>query len=77
MHILYLCLIHTLKIFEPYGDNAILYVQLKREGPICTVRGKITPEHKISKKPNEVRAIINEHEEVVSCEYLDCAASAG
>lgn len=34
---------------ESYGDNAIGYVQLKRKGPICTIKGKITAEHKIHK----------------------------
>lgn len=79
---MYVCLIKTTTFFraarESYGDNAIGYVQLKREGPICTVRAKITPEHKVVKKTYEVRAVINEQEEdVVSCKCLDYAASAG
>lgn len=33
-----------------YGDDAINYVQLKREGNICTVKCKICPEHKVHAK---------------------------
>ncbi|KAJ8916480.1 hypothetical protein NQ315_014700 [Exocentrus adspersus] len=61
-----------------YGDNAVHYVQLKRDGPVCTVKGKITPEHKIRKKAYTVCAQINElNESVTSCICLDCSASAG
>ncbi|KAL0098848.1 hypothetical protein PUN28_020793 [Cardiocondyla obscurior] len=35
---------------ESYGDSAIGYVSVKREGPICVVKGKICPEHKVRKK---------------------------
>lgn len=61
-----------------YGDNAVAYVQLKRNGDVCTVKAKITPEHKIHKKAYNVCAVINEREEeVVSCTCLDCPASEG
>ncbi|KAJ8978086.1 hypothetical protein NQ317_004620 [Molorchus minor] len=61
-----------------YGDNAVGYVQLKREGDVCTVKGKLTPEHKIHKKGYNVCAVINEKEqEVISCTCLGCPASEG
>ncbi|XP_036141931.1 uncharacterized protein LOC118648772 isoform X2 [Monomorium pharaonis] len=63
---------------EEYGDNAIGYVELKREGSICTVRGKICPEHKIRSKPYTVFLKIDEEtEEIKEAVCHDCAASAG
>ena len=35
---------------ETYGDNAVGYVEVKRDKNICLVRGKITPEHSVKKK---------------------------
>lgn len=63
---------------EKYGDNAVSYVQLKRDGNICTIRAKITPEHKIHKKPYNVEVKINEEDEkILSSACTDCAASSG
>ncbi|CAG9765926.1 unnamed protein product [Ceutorhynchus assimilis] len=63
---------------EKYGDNAITYVQLKRADNICTVKAKITPEHRVRHVAYKLQAVINEEdEEVLSCECLDCPASAG
>ncbi|CAK1547284.1 unnamed protein product [Leptosia nina] len=28
-----------------YGDDAVSYVQVKREGNLCTIKAKICPEH--------------------------------
>lgn len=54
---------------ESYGDNAVGYVQLKREGKLCFVRGKITPEHKINNVGYIVEVVVDENEEkVLSCE---------
>ncbi|KAI4458070.1 hypothetical protein MML48_7g00011771 [Holotrichia oblita] len=59
-----------------YGDKAIGYVQLKRDGNICIVNARIAPEHKIHSKQYKVSAVINETEEdVISCECIDCAAA--
>ncbi|XP_063931824.1 uncharacterized protein LOC135143813 [Zophobas morio] len=61
-----------------YGDNAVAYIQLRREGNICTVKGKIIPEHKVRGKYYNVCAIIDEvNEVVVSCECSTCTASEG
>ncbi|GBP17818.1 hypothetical protein EVAR_102677_1 [Eumeta japonica] len=46
-----------------YGDDAISYVQLKREGNICTVKCKICPEHKVHAKLYAVTLIVDEEEE--------------
>ncbi|RVE43633.1 hypothetical protein evm_011717 [Chilo suppressalis] len=32
---------------ESYGHNAIGYVQIKRDGELCTVKSRVTPEHKL------------------------------
>nr|CAI5838880.1 unnamed protein product [Callosobruchus analis] len=39
--------VRHVKTKNPYGDNAVSYVQLKREGSLCFIKGKITPEHKV------------------------------
>ncbi|KAK4877439.1 hypothetical protein RN001_009945 [Aquatica leii] len=36
---------------EGYGDDAIGYVQVKRTGDTCTVKCRITPEHRVRSKP--------------------------
>ncbi|CAH0546595.1 unnamed protein product [Brassicogethes aeneus] len=61
-----------------YGDNAVGNVELQREGSICTVQCKITPEHKVHNKAYVVFCKINEEIGMVaelSCQ--SCAASAG
>ncbi|KAF5308208.1 hypothetical protein FQR65_LT06388 [Abscondita terminalis] len=63
---------------ENYGDAAVSYVQVKREGDICTVKAKMCPEHKIRSKNYNVILTINEDEDKllhVTC--IDCAASLG
>ncbi|CAG9761284.1 unnamed protein product [Ceutorhynchus assimilis] len=51
---------------------------LKRADNICTVKAKITPEHKVRNVAYRLQAVNNEEdEEVLSCECLDCPASAG
>ncbi|XP_026741056.1 uncharacterized protein LOC113503360 [Trichoplusia ni] len=63
---------------ESYGDSAIGYVQVKREGNICIVKARITPEHNVRQKCYTVTATCNEAEETVMsvlCE--DCAAHKG
>ena len=43
-----------------YGDSAIGYVQVKKEGPLCTVIVRVTPEHKVGNTGYRVTAAINE-----------------
>ncbi len=63
---------------ESYGDNAIGYVQVKRENNLCTVKAAVTPEHRISKKAYQVTIICNEdEEEVLSAQCDSCVASLG
>ncbi|KAF5271716.1 hypothetical protein FQA39_LY08039 [Lamprigera yunnana] len=61
-----------------YGDDAISYVQLKREGKICTVKCKICPEHKVHAKLYGVTLTVDEDEEkVTSVQCHDCVAAQG
>ncbi|KAJ8910529.1 hypothetical protein NQ315_013492 [Exocentrus adspersus] len=61
-----------------YVDNAVAYVQVKRDGPVCVVKGRITPEHRVHKKNYNVIMKVEEQEEkVLLCKCLDCSASAG
>ncbi|KAJ8963991.1 hypothetical protein NQ314_005203 [Rhamnusium bicolor] len=63
---------------EDYGDSAVGYVQVRRDGNVCTVRGRICPEHKVKAKPYSVTFILNEKESVIQeINCMDCAASAG
>ncbi|KYM98525.1 hypothetical protein ALC62_10759 [Cyphomyrmex costatus] len=63
---------------KDYGDAAVGYVEVKREGNLCQVRGKICPEHRVNNKPYSVSMLVNE--EIEKVEYVrceDCAASEG
>ncbi|GBP80674.1 hypothetical protein EVAR_49840_1 [Eumeta japonica] len=63
---------------ESYGDDAVGYVQLKRECNICTVKCRVCPEHKVRSKPYTVTIIVDEKNSVIiSSQCHDCAASAG
>ncbi|CAH2103318.1 unnamed protein product [Euphydryas editha] len=42
---------------ESYGDDAIGFVQLRRESDICTVKCRVCPEHKVRSKPYTVNLI--------------------
>lgn len=45
---------------------------------VCTIKAKITPEHKVHKSSYNVEVIINESdEEVLACICKDCSASEG
>uniref|UniRef100_A0A2H1V6G5 SFRICE_032268 n=1 Tax=Spodoptera frugiperda TaxID=7108 RepID=A0A2H1V6G5_SPOFR len=62
---------------ESYGDEAIGYVQRRRESGLCTMKCKICPEHKV-RSSSYVTMVIDEYKcEIVSCQCLDCATSAG
>lgn len=61
-----------------YGDSAIGYVQVKKEGPLCTVIVRVTPEHKVRNTGYRVTAAIDEKKRcIVSAACLDCTASEG
>ncbi|CAH2094797.1 unnamed protein product [Euphydryas editha] len=63
---------------ESYGDDAIGFVQLRRESDICTVKCRVCPEHKVRSKPYTVTFIVDEKNSIViSSQCHDCAASAG
>jgi len=77
-----LSIYHCLNCFRSarasYGDDAVSYVQLKREGNLCTVKAKICPEHKVHAKLYGVSLVVDEQEETVkSVECHDCVASQG
>ncbi|GBN88416.1 hypothetical protein AVEN_170574-1 [Araneus ventricosus] len=52
---------------ESYGDNGIEYVEVKRDGDLCTVKGRITPYSAV--------LVCNESEDVILS--VKCAASQG
>ncbi|KAL4710149.1 hypothetical protein ACJJTC_006446 [Scirpophaga incertulas] len=61
-----------------YGDDAISYVQVKRDGKFCTVKCKICPEHKVHVKLYRCTLVLNEEDEVIeSVQCEDCLASQG
>ena len=45
---------------ESYGDKAIGYVQLNRKNDICTVKGRVCPDHRVRSKAYAVTLTINE-----------------
>ncbi|KYN12328.1 hypothetical protein ALC57_15499, partial [Trachymyrmex cornetzi] len=60
---------------ENYGDTAIGYVQLKREGDLCIVKCRVCPEHKVRSKSYSTTLIINEAtEKIIDVQCHDCAA---
>ncbi|KAI5721279.1 hypothetical protein M8J77_020779 [Diaphorina citri] len=61
-----------------YGDKAIGRVQLRRDGSMCTVKGRITPEHRLRATPYKVICVIDEeNEEIIDARCEDCPASEG
>ncbi|XP_046972719.1 uncharacterized protein LOC124539378 [Vanessa cardui] len=61
-----------------YGDDAISYVQLKRDGKLCFLKCKICPEHKVRSKLYAVTLVIDEEDDIIcSVECHDCVASQG
>nr|CAH7740393.1 unnamed protein product [Callosobruchus chinensis] len=62
---------------ESYGDAAVGWVQVKRNGTVCTVKVKTTPEHNVKKKQYAVTSNINEQSgEVIDVECHDCTGEA-
>ena len=73
-----ICLLFCRAGKETYADNAVGYVQLKRDDQMCIVMGRITPEHKVKSKPYNVTAVINENNATIdSVKCNDCASSEG
>ncbi|KYN27689.1 hypothetical protein ALC57_02753 [Trachymyrmex cornetzi] len=63
---------------ENYGDSAVGFVELKREGCFRYIQGKVCPEHRVNSKLYLVLMLVDEENEKI--EYVkcdDCAASAG
>jgi hypothetical protein len=48
---------------EGYGDNAVEYVQIKRDGDICTVNARGHQDIILEKKTYSVELLLNESEE--------------
>ncbi|GBP22832.1 hypothetical protein EVAR_17186_1 [Eumeta japonica] len=51
---------------QSYGDDAIGYVQLKRDHTLCTVKCRMCPEHKVRLTSYSVSMVIDEKEGVVN-----------
>ncbi|XP_030027860.2 uncharacterized protein LOC115445647 [Manduca sexta] len=63
---------------QSYGDDAIGYVQLRRDSNICTVKCKVCPEHRLRSKSYAATMVVDEEEgKIVSVQCHDCAASQG
>ncbi|XP_050560327.1 uncharacterized protein LOC118268450 [Spodoptera frugiperda] len=63
---------------EAYVDTAVGYVEVKRDGNLCTVKCRVTPEHKVKARLYQVTAVIDESlEKIITVECNDCVASAG
>ncbi len=63
---------------ESYGDSAIGWIQLKEDGNLTTVIGRISPEHKVTSTAYEVQVVINTYqEEIIDASCFSCAASLG
>ncbi|KAF5286298.1 hypothetical protein FQA39_LY04196 [Lamprigera yunnana] len=63
---------------ESCGNKAIGYVKLKtfHDPPICIVKARITPEHKVQNKPYYVKVLINESVgKIVEALWEDYAAA--
>ena len=53
-----------------YGNSAIGYVQVKREGNVCKVLGDVVPEHKVKSTCYEVEAKIDLENQKIN--YAQC-----
>ncbi|KAF4528770.1 hypothetical protein B566_EDAN016958 [Ephemera danica] len=66
---------------ERYGDDAVGYVQVKREGSTCILKGRIVPEHKVHKKPYHVEMLLEEFpgksSRIKHVKCLSCVSSEG
>lgn len=63
---------------ESYGESAIGYVQVKREGNIHTVVCWVAPEHKVTSRGYKVEIVVDSFKsEIVSCKCYECVAALG
>jgi hypothetical protein len=63
---------------ESYGESAIGYVQLKREGHITTVLSCFAPEHKVTSNGYKVEIVVDSAKgEITSCKCYGCIAALG
>ena len=63
---------------ESYGDNAIGYVQVKRERDICRVTARITPEHRVHATTYVVEVVIKtSNNRITGATCNGCAGSKG
>ncbi|XP_030749227.1 uncharacterized protein LOC115877209 [Sitophilus oryzae] len=46
-----------------FGDNAVGYVQVKKENHLCIILAIITPEHKVRQKEYSIEAVVDMTEE--------------
>lgn len=60
-----------------YGDNAIGYVSIKRNGVMCTVEARITPQTSVNRTPYLVSVSINESDNSIAAPSCNCQASMG
>ncbi|RVE41280.1 hypothetical protein evm_014071 [Chilo suppressalis] len=61
-----------------YVDDAVSYVQLKRETKMCIVKCKICPKHKVHAKLHGCTMVIDEEDGVIiAIQCQDCIASQG
>ncbi|XP_039302545.1 uncharacterized protein LOC105203324 [Solenopsis invicta] len=72
------CAKASLNCRESYGDAAVGYVQVKREGDLCIVKCRVCPEHRVRSKAYSTTLIINEAtEKIIDVQCHDCAAATG
>nr|CAI5831935.1 unnamed protein product [Callosobruchus analis] len=63
---------------DSYVEDAIGYVQVKREGTKCIVKCRVTPEHKVKSKPYHCTLVCDENDEKIESVLChDCAAKQG
>ncbi|CAH0389303.1 unnamed protein product [Bemisia tabaci] len=61
-----------------YFLKAVGFVEVRRDGDICYVKGKVTPEHRVRSPSYSVTCSIHELEnKVLEAKCLDCVASEG
>ncbi|KAG7301951.1 hypothetical protein JYU34_013395 [Plutella xylostella] len=63
---------------DSYVEAAIGYVEVKRENGTCTIKARVTPEHRVHSKMYSVFIELDEiAESIINVHCEDCAASAG
>ncbi|XP_063623005.1 uncharacterized protein LOC134795102 [Cydia splendana] len=63
---------------ESYGDDAIGYVQVKRDTTLCIVKCKICPERQVHRSTYSVSLVVEEKKGIViSVQCHDCLGSLG